>query len=148
MIHVEVLSVSVYRHFSRLMVGSCQWRESMRVLWYAQCEADPLSRHAGEFGYPSRVNALLLVFILRPRYSHHMANLQIRNVPDDFYERLRRHARDNNCTMSAAVLIAVERELTRWEWREHLAQRPKTDLGVEAATLLAEERSLLDIETA
>ncbi len=71
-----------------------------------------------------------------------MANLQVKNIPDALHERLRRHARANNCTISAAVLTAVERELARWEWREHLAQRPMTDLGVEAAALLAEERSV------
>ena len=80
-------------------------------------------------------------------YSDGMSNLQVRNIPDDLHERLRRHARENNCTMSAAVLIAVERELARWEWRKRLAQRPKTDLGVEAATLLVEERRLRDMET-
>ena len=48
--------------------------------------------------------------------------------------------------MSAVVLTALERELARWEWQEHLAQRPRTDLGVEAAALLAEERSLRSIE--
>ena len=76
-----------------------------------------------------------------------MANLQIKNIPDTLHERLRRHARENNCTMSAAVLTAIERELARWEWRQHLAQRPETTLGVEAATLLREERSLRDMET-
>ena len=76
-----------------------------------------------------------------------MANLQVRNIPDALHERLRRHARENNCTMSATVLTAVERELATWEWRKHLAQRPKTDLDIEAATLLAEERSLRDVET-
>ena len=75
-----------------------------------------------------------------------MTNLQIRNIPDVLHERLRRHARKNNRSMSAVVLTAVERELARWEWQEHLAQRPKTDLGVEAAALLAEERSLRSIE--
>ena len=49
--------------------------------------------------------------------------------------------------MSAVVLTAVERELARWEWQEHLAHRPKTDLGVEAATLLVEERSTRSMET-
>ena len=68
-------------------------------------------------------------------------------MPDDLHERLRRHARENNCTMSAAVLTAVERELAMSEWRKHLAQRTRTDLGVDAATLLAEERSLRDAET-
>ncbi len=46
--------------------------------------------------------------------------------------------------MSAVILAALERELMRWEWRERLARRPRTDLGVTAATLLAEERSVRD----
>ena len=77
-----------------------------------------------------------------------MPNLQVRNIPVALHERLRRHARENNCTMSAIVLTAVERELARREWQDHLAQRPKTELGVEVATLLAEDRSLRDAETA
>ena len=76
-----------------------------------------------------------------------MVNLHVRNIPDDLYERLRRHARENNCTVSMVVLSAVERELVRWEWRKRLAQRPTTDLGVDAATLLAKERSHRDLET-
>ena len=77
-----------------------------------------------------------------------MPNLQVRNIPVALHERLRRHARENSCTISAIVLTAVERELARREWQDHLAQRPKTELGVEVATLLAEERSLRDAETA
>ncbi len=49
--------------------------------------------------------------------------------------------------MSAVVLTAIERELATWEWKKHLALRPKTDLGVEAAVLLRAERSLRDLET-
>ena len=74
-------------------------------------------------------------------YYHAMANLQVKNIPDELHERLRRHAREQNCTMSAVVLIAVERELSRSEWRERLAQRPRTDLGVAAADLLQAERA-------
>ena len=70
-----------------------------------------------------------------------MANLQVKNIPDELHERLRRHARERNCTISAAVLTAVERELARWEWRERLSQRPRTDLGVPAADLLHEVRT-------
>lgn len=33
-----------------------------------------------------------------------------------------------------------------WEWREHMAGRPQTDLGVDAAALIAEERSSRDRE--
>lgn len=76
-----------------------------------------------------------------------MANLQVKNIPEELHERLRRHAHEHNCTISAAVLTAVERELARWEWRERLAQRPATDLGIPAATLLHEERATRDRES-
>ena len=48
--------------------------------------------------------------------------------------------------MSVAVLDAIERELTRWEWREHLDKRPETNLGIDAATLLAEARRQRETE--
>ncbi len=76
-----------------------------------------------------------------------MANRQVRNIPDDLHERLRRHARAHSRTMSAVVLSAVERELARGEWRERLAQRPLSDLGVDAAALLAKERAIRDSES-
>ena len=76
-----------------------------------------------------------------------MANLQVRNIPNGLHERLRRHARLNNTTMTALVLSALERELESREWQERLSQRPTTDLGVEAATLLAEERAIYDTDT-
>lgn len=79
-------------------------------------------------------------------YLHDMANLQVRNIPEDLHDRLRRHARARRRTMSAVVLGAVERELAREEWRERLAQRPTTDLGVDAASLIAEERAARDAE--
>ncbi len=75
-----------------------------------------------------------------------MANLVIKNMPDTLHERLRDYARENNCTMRAVVLAAIERELERWEWRKHLAQRPETDLGVDVAALLMEERARRDNE--
>ena len=73
-----------------------------------------------------------------------MATLQVRNVPDALHERLRRHAQERNCTVSAAVLEAIEREMSRWEWTERLSQRPATELGTSAAELLDEERRLRD----
>ena len=68
-------------------------------------------------------------------------------MPDALHERLRRHARERGGAMSAVVITPVERELARWESQERLAQRPVTDLGAEAATLLEEERSLRERET-
>ena len=75
-----------------------------------------------------------------------MPHLQVKNVPDSLYDRLRCFARETNRTVSAAVLAAVERELEAWEWRERLARRPETDLGVDAATLVAEARAVRERE--
>ena len=75
-----------------------------------------------------------------------MTDLQINNTPDGLHERLRRHALENNRAVDDVVSTAIERELERLEWQKRLAQHPKTDLGVEAATLLAEERSLREEE--
>jgi plasmid stability protein len=69
-----------------------------------------------------------------------MANLQVKNIPDTLHQRLRRYAREHKCTLSDVVLSALERELTRREWHERLAQRPTTNLGVSAASLLEQER--------
>ena len=75
-----------------------------------------------------------------------MANLQVRNVPKALHDRLRKHARESNRSMSDIVLAAVERDLDMREWQERLAQDPPTDLGVPAAVLLHEERALYEAE--
>ena len=49
--------------------------------------------------------------------------------------------------MSDVVLAAIERELDMREWQQHLAQAPTTDLGVPAAVLLHEERSLYEADS-
>ena len=76
-----------------------------------------------------------------------MANLQVNDIPDDLHERLRRHALENNCTMSSVVLAALERELVRLDWQKRFAKHPKTDLGVDAATLIDEARAQRELET-
>ena len=75
-----------------------------------------------------------------------MANLHVRNIPDELYQRLRKHARKGNRAISATVLAAAERELAWSEW-EPVGQHPTTDLGVGAATPLAGERPHRDSET-
>ena len=52
-------------------------------------------------------------------------------MPETLHERLRRYALENNCTMRAVVLAAIERELKRrWEWRKRSSDlRPETDLA-------------------
>ena len=79
-----------------------------------------------------------------PCYCHAMPHLQVKNIPDSLLDRLRCFARETNRTLSAAVLAAVEHELEAWEWRKRLAQRPETDLGVDAETLVAEARAVRD----
>lgn len=75
-----------------------------------------------------------------------MADLHIRDIPDTLHERLKKHARKRNLSMSAAVLKAIERELDQWEWNERLSRMPPTDLRTDAAALLNDERRLRDLE--
>ncbi|MGH9339787.1 MAG: FitA-like ribbon-helix-helix domain-containing protein [Acidobacteriota bacterium] len=75
-----------------------------------------------------------------------MANLQVKNIPDSLYRRLKRHVRKHNLTLSEFVLRSVERELERSTFHERLASRPRTKLGSSAASLLEEERRGRDRE--
>jgi plasmid stability protein len=69
-----------------------------------------------------------------------MANLQIKNLPDDLHQRLRQYSQQHNRTISDIALAALEREMARHEWHERLSQRTTTDLGTSAASLLEQER--------
>lgn len=73
-------------------------------------------------------------------------NLQVKNVPTPLHERLRRRARQQNRTISALVLAAIERELARQDWLDRLRTRPETELGLTAASLSEEDRALRDQE--
>ncbi len=75
-----------------------------------------------------------------------MTNLQVKNIPDALHDRLRRYAQRRNCTIGAAVLAAIERELAMSEWKERYAELPETQLGAAAATLIAAERRLREGE--
>ncbi len=69
-----------------------------------------------------------------------MANLQVKNLPESLHQRLRKLAQTHHRTISDIALEALERETARQEWRERLSQRPTTDLGDTAASLLEMER--------
>ena len=81
-----------------------------------------------------------LAVMLPACYKHAGMNLQVKNVPRELHERLRRHAHKRNRTMSDVVLAAVEHELARSEWRERFSRRPAADLDIGAASLLEEAR--------
>lgn len=75
-----------------------------------------------------------------------MAIIQVKNVPDSLYKRLKREAKRADETLSDIILEAIEKELKRREWRECFSKRPSSDIGVSAASLLEEERRERDNE--
>ncbi len=77
-----------------------------------------------------------------------MANLQVKNLPDALHQRLRHYAQKHHRTISDIALEAIEREMARCEWHEKHSQRPTTDLGDPAASLLEQERQQREKELA
>ena len=75
-----------------------------------------------------------------------MATVQVRNIPEDMHKRLRRLAEKKNSSMNAILLAALEREIERAEWQERWEKRAATELGIDAATLVAEARAERDAE--
>lgn len=76
-----------------------------------------------------------------------MSNLQVKNVPNDLYERLRSYADERNSTISAVVLSAVERELDKANMIKRLAERSSVELSSSSAELVRQERVLRESET-
>lgn len=73
-----------------------------------------------------------------------MANIQVKNISEKLHNRLRRYAREEDCTLGEIVLDAIEREVARREWRKRFSGRPSTQLGSSAAELLEQERRQRD----
>ncbi|MFW5876538.1 MAG: FitA-like ribbon-helix-helix domain-containing protein [Myxococcota bacterium] len=70
-----------------------------------------------------------------------MANLQVKNVPPELYERLRTEAEQEGRPMRDLVLEALDRELGRRAMLARLAGRQPVDLGRPAARALEEARA-------
>ncbi|HEY7318094.1 MAG TPA: toxin-antitoxin system HicB family antitoxin [Candidatus Binatia bacterium] len=77
-------------------------------------------------------------------YRRCMANIQVKNIPEKLHNRLRRYAREQQCTLGEIVLEAIEREVARREWHKRFSGRPSTQLRSSAAELLEEERRQRD----
>lgn len=73
-----------------------------------------------------------------------MANIQVKNIPEKLHNRLRRYAREQECTLGEIVLEAIEREVARREWHKRFTGRPSTQLRTTAAELLEQERRQRD----
>lgn len=76
-----------------------------------------------------------------------MSNLQVKNVPDELYARLRDYADESNSTISAVVLSAVERELDKANMIKRLAGRSSVEISTSAAEILRAERALREEAT-
>jgi hypothetical protein len=77
-------------------------------------------------------------------YRSHVANIQVKNIPEKLHNRLRRYAREQDCTLGEIILQAIEREVARREWHKRFAGRPMTHLSSSAAELLEQERRQRD----
>jgi predicted CopG family antitoxin len=69
-----------------------------------------------------------------------VAEIEIKNVPDDVYEELGRRARLESVSISDFVLRLIERDLRCGSVFERLEGRPRTKLDRPAADLIREER--------
>lgn len=69
-----------------------------------------------------------------------MANLHVKDVPDELHERLRDCAARRGTTIREIVLEAVRHELEHERFLARLETRRAVDLGAPITELLSEER--------
>ena len=72
-----------------------------------------------------------------------MANLQIKDLPDDVHDELRRRARMADSTLRDYVLrliLADQATPSREEWLARIRARPRVDLDRPVADLVAADR--------
>lgn len=69
-----------------------------------------------------------------------MANLQVKNVPDQLHRKLNQRAKRQGRTVRDLVLEAVRREIARGDFHERLARRAPVELGGSVAEVVAEVR--------
>ena len=75
-----------------------------------------------------------------------MANLQVKNVPDDLYEAVRERARSEGLTISDLVLRNLRREVEKPSLREWVAmvreqQRDQPTRDIDTQALMDEVRA-------
>ena len=70
-----------------------------------------------------------------------MANLQVKDVPEDVHRRLRECARRRGKSLRDVVLEAVAKELAFEEFERRLQSRSRVRLSCPAGEVLAEVRA-------
>lgn len=75
-----------------------------------------------------------------------MATLQVKNLPDELYDDLRKMAKARNMTISATVKDAIERDVAHAKWWDRWDKLPTNDIQLDSAKLLREAREERDTE--
>jgi hypothetical protein len=78
--------------------------------------------------------------MLRACHRHDVANLQVKNVPDALFRRIRRLAAQEGQTIRDFVLDAVRAKVAREDFQARLARRTPVQLERSASTILDEAR--------
>jgi hypothetical protein len=73
-----------------------------------------------------------------------MANLQVKDIPEDIHRRLRECARRRGKSLRELVLEALGKELSYDEFERRLQNRPRVRLSRLAGEALAEVRAERD----
>jgi plasmid stability protein len=84
--------------------------------------------------------------MLEACYRHDMANLQVKNVPDDLFRKIRRHAEQEGRTIRDFVLEAVRAKIAREEFAARLRKRTPVQLDRPVAQSIADVRDERDRE--
>jgi hypothetical protein len=74
-------------------------------------------------------------------YLHEMANLQVKDVPEDIHRQLRECARRRGKSLRELVLEALGKELSYDEFERRLRRRSRVQLSGPAGGVLAEVRA-------
>lgn len=79
-------------------------------------------------------------------HKHAMANVQMKNVPEELHRRLQQLAKEKGVTMRDLLLDAARRELEREEFLLRLREASPVVLAGSAAELIEQERAERDAE--
>ena len=69
-----------------------------------------------------------------------MVNLQVKDVPDELYQRIRWLATRRDSSIDSVILEAIEQAVRREEWWERWESRPTFDGELDSVRLIREAR--------
>ena len=70
-----------------------------------------------------------------------MANLQVKNVPEDLHRKLHGYAKQERRSLRDLVLDVLRKEVARREFRGRLERRSRVEFDRPVATILEEVRA-------